>query len=107
VLCRRWLRAGQVLHHIIDPRTGMPADGPWRTVSVAAASCAEANAAATAAIVAGATAVRWLTDQGLPARLIGHDGHVRRTGSWPEHDDGLVEPPATSRLSAYRQKGSR
>ena len=42
-----------MLHHIVDPRTGLPADGPWQTVSVAAATCADANAAATAAIVAG------------------------------------------------------
>src|SRR5215467_8318543 len=68
VTCRRWLRGGAALHHIIEPRTGLPASGPWRTVSVAAASCAEANAAATAAIVAGDDALDWLTAQGLPAR---------------------------------------
>ena len=99
--CRRWVRAGQVMHHIIDPRTGMPADGPWRTVTVAAASCAEANAAATAAIVAGAHAPAWLADQGLPARLIGHDGQITRTGGWPEAEDGLVSPPADSWLAAW------
>ena len=53
VTCRQWRRGGQRLHHIVDPRTGYPAAGPWRTVSVAAPSCATANAAATAAIVAG------------------------------------------------------
>ena len=53
ITCRQWRRAGRVLHHIVDPRTGFPADGPWQTVSVAAATCADANAAATAAIVAG------------------------------------------------------
>src|SRR5262249_42741486 len=53
VTCRRWLRGDAALHHIIDPRTGLPASGPWRTVSIVAASCAEANAASTAAIVAG------------------------------------------------------
>jgi len=93
VTCRRWLRGGSALHHIIDPRTGLPASGPWRTVSVAAASCAEANAAATAAIVAGDDALDWLTAQGLPARLIGHDGLVNQTKGWPEQDDGRVDPP--------------
>src|SRR5580704_12385199 len=36
---RRWRRGGDVLHHILDPRTGLPAPVHWRTVSVAAASC--------------------------------------------------------------------
>jgi thiamine biosynthesis lipoprotein len=89
------------MHHLIDPRTGLPAGGPWRTVSVAAASCAEANAASTAAIVAGAAAVRWLTDQHLPARLVGHDGDVVVTRGWPAAEGGLVDPPAVSRLAAY------
>jgi thiamine biosynthesis lipoprotein len=99
VTCRQWLRAGQTMHHIIDPRTGRPAAGPWRTVSVAAASCAEANAAATAAIVAGEQAADWLAAQGLPARLVGHDGSIRRTPGWPAADGGLVDPPATSALA--------
>jgi len=100
VTCRRWLRGGAALHHIIDPRTGLPASGPWRTVSVVAASCAEANAASTAAIVAGDEAFGWLTAQGLPARLIGHDGLVRQTAGWPREADGRVDPPE-SRLSVY------
>ncbi|MHB1595156.1 MAG: FAD:protein FMN transferase [Streptosporangiaceae bacterium] len=99
VTCRQWRRAGRTMHHIIDPRTGRPAEGPWRTVSVAAASCAEANAAATAAIVAREQAPDWLTAQGLPARLVGHDGSIRRTPGWPAADDGLVDPPATSALA--------
>jgi thiamine biosynthesis lipoprotein len=105
--CRRWVRAGQVMHHIIDPRTGMPAAGPWRTVTVAAASCAEANAAATAAIVAGADAPGWLADHGLPARLITHDGKITRTGGWPEAEDGPVSPPAVSWLDAWTQGRDR
>ena len=83
VTCRRWRRGGAMLHHIVDPGTGRPADGPWRTVSVAAATCADANAAATAAIVAGQAAVSWLTTEGLPARLVGQDGEVRCLGGWP------------------------
>jgi thiamine biosynthesis lipoprotein len=104
--CRRWLRAGRVMHHIIDPRTGLPARGPWRTVSVVAGSCAEANAASTAAIVAGEGALGWLTAAGLPARLIGHDGRIARTGGWPQTDDGRVDPPATSALAPFRDRGS-
>ena len=67
VTVRRWRRGGAELHHIVDPRTGRPADGPWRTATVAAATCADANAASTAAIVAGAAAEDWLAATG-PAR---------------------------------------
>ena len=93
VTCRSWTRGGRRLHHIVDPRTGLPVAGPWRTVSVAAASCAEANAAATASVIAGADAARWLAGQGLPARLVGHDGSVQLAGNWPAADGGQLTPP--------------
>jgi thiamine biosynthesis lipoprotein len=80
---RAWQRGGRVYHHILDPATGMPAASPWRTVTVAAASCAAANAAATAAIVLGAQAPAWLDDLGLPARLVDGGGHVVSLGAWP------------------------
>jgi thiamine biosynthesis lipoprotein len=83
VTCRRWRRGDTVLHHIIDPATGLPAQGSWRTASVAAVTCADANAAATAAIVAGARAENWLAGAGVPARLVGHDGQVVCVGGWP------------------------
>jgi thiamine biosynthesis lipoprotein len=100
IMCRQWRRGSRILHHIVDPRTGRPAEGPWRTVSVAAANCAEANAASAAAIVAGDQAPAWLAEQGLPARLVGRDGTVRFVAAWPEVDGGLVEAPATCRMPA-------
>jgi thiamine biosynthesis lipoprotein len=66
---RTWRRAGQAVHHIVDPRTGRSADPVWRTVSVAAATCLDANTASTAAIVLGAAAPDWLSARRLPARL--------------------------------------
>jgi thiamine biosynthesis lipoprotein len=83
VTCRQWRRGGRALHHIVDPRSGLPADGPWRTASVAAATCADANAAATAAIVAGEQAEAWLAAAGVPARLVSRYGDVRLAGGWP------------------------
>lgn len=80
---RRWQRGGDVLHHILDPRTGRPAAPVWRTVSVAAASCADANTAATAAVIRGRQAVSWLTALRLPARLVEHDGTVLTLNDWP------------------------
>ena len=99
---RRWQRDGRQVHHIIDPRTGWPAAGPWRTVSVAAASCAEANAASTAAIVAGHDAEPWLAGTGLPSRLVAHNGAVRLLGGWPVADGGPLPGPLSGRLSGGR-----
>lgn len=79
---RRWTRGGVARHHIVDPATGCPAEGPWRTVTVVAADCVAANAAATGAIVKGAAAVPWLSGLGLPARLVAHDGRVVHLGAW-------------------------
>ncbi len=80
---RRWTRGGVVLHHIIDPATGLPAAGPWRTATVVAGSCVDANVASTAAIVMGDAAAGWLDELMLPARLVGRDGAIHRTAHWP------------------------
>jgi len=81
--CRTWRRAGRTLHHIVDPRTGETPTPVWRTVSVAAASCVDANTATTAAIVLGVSARDWLAERNLPARLVDHEGHVDTVGGWP------------------------
>ncbi|MBV8300514.1 MAG: FAD:protein FMN transferase [Candidatus Dormibacteraeota bacterium] len=80
---RRWRRGDLELHHIIDPRTGLPAQTPWTLVSVAAKTCVDANTASTAAIVRGERALDWLRSLGLPARLVRTDGSVERIGGWP------------------------
>jgi FAD:protein FMN transferase len=80
---RRWRRGAVALHHLIDPRTGLPAVSPWRTVSVVAATCVDANTAATAALIRGEDAPDWLNGLGLAARLVSTDGAVRRVGGWP------------------------
>jgi thiamine biosynthesis lipoprotein len=96
VTVRRWRRGGAEVHHIVDPWTGRPADGPWRTATVAAATCADANAASTAAIVAGVAAEDWLATAGLPARLTSHDGRVRGLNGWPGPEAGTWAPVPTA-----------
>ncbi|MGQ5637887.1 MULTISPECIES: FAD:protein FMN transferase [unclassified Streptomyces] len=80
---RTWRRAGRTLHHIVDPASGEPAAPVWRTVTIAAATCVDANTASTAAIVLGERAVDWLCGTALPARLVDLDGHVVRLCGWP------------------------
>jgi thiamine biosynthesis lipoprotein len=83
-LARRWVRGGRPRHHLIDPRTGEPTAGPWRTVSAFGRSAVAANTASTAAIVLGEQALTWLTQRGVAARLVGVDGHLVRTPGWDE-----------------------
>jgi len=78
---RIWGRPNELLHHIIDPRTGRPAPKVWRTISVVAYSCLRANTLSTAAVVRGHDAVTLLRD--VPARLVTPDLDVLRLGGWP------------------------
>ena len=91
---RRWQRGGDVLHHILDPRTGLPAEPVWRTVSVTAGSCADANAASTAAVIRGHRAPGWLTRLGLPARLVDATGAVFTVAGWPDSSESDNTEPA-------------
>lgn len=87
-VARSWLRDGERRHHIVDPRTGDNPSPVWRTVTVAAATCVDANIATTAAIVMGASAPSWLDRLGLPARLVGPEGRIVHTAEWPNTREG-------------------
>jgi thiamine biosynthesis lipoprotein len=89
---RRWVRGDRSLHHVVDPATGLPAHEHWRTASVTAASCVDANIASTAAIVMGADAPRWLEDAHLPARLVRVDGTVTYVAGWPTDHEQADHP---------------
>jgi thiamine biosynthesis lipoprotein ApbE len=80
---RRWRRGGVLMHHIIDPRDGAPAQTPWVTVSVLSPTCTLANAASTAAVILGDAGPGWLRDRGLAARLVAEGGRVVSTDGWP------------------------
>lgn len=86
---RRWTHQGNPVHHIIDPRTGLAAETIWRTVTVAATTCAEANAVSTSCIVRGHAALPWLRKIGHPARLVDNQGRVLTLGGWPEERQGV------------------
>ena len=103
--CRTWRRGGRRLHHLVDPRTGDPAEGPWRTATVAARNCLTANAASTAVMVGGADGARWLEETGLPARLVSTDGSVHLFGGWPRSDEGPVDVSAGTSLSLAAASG--
>ncbi len=78
---RRWKRAGRTLHHAIEPRRGSPAPTDLVRATAIAASGAEADAIATALLVAGAGEGRHLADVwGVPAALVDEAGSVTLAG---------------------------
>ncbi|WP_405056297.1 FAD:protein FMN transferase [Kribbella sp. NBC_01505] len=79
----RTARSWETGHHIIDPRTGRPAEGPWRTASVWAQTAVRANTFSTALIATGEAAVGRLTLAGHPARMVANDGEVTEVAGWP------------------------
>jgi thiamine biosynthesis lipoprotein len=88
---RTWTRRGRRLHHIVDPATGDSVPPFWALASASGASCVDANAVSTAAVVWGARAVPKLVLLGQPVRLVRHDGRVFTLNGWPaDLGSGLV-----------------
>jgi thiamine biosynthesis lipoprotein len=80
---RHWVGPdGARRHHLIDPRTGAPADSPWLVATVWAPTCLEADVRAKEAFLLGADAPARLTELGLAGRLIGRDGTAVGAGAW-------------------------
>ena len=82
VAFRRWKRGDVEHHHIIDPRTGSPADTDLIAVAVADQSAARGEALAKAAIVAGSDqGAALLRSADVKAWLISADGVLVLQGS--------------------------
>lgn len=60
---RKWLQGNQERHHIIDPRTGIPADSEWLSVSVATPKATAAEAFAKAILIGGSQVAAQFTAQ--------------------------------------------
>jgi thiamine biosynthesis lipoprotein len=84
------------VHHIIDPTNGQPLDGPWRTVSVTAESCLDANIASVAAMVLGDYAPFWLTGCRVAARLTDDRGAGCTVGNWRHVAPRSIAGPAAN-----------
>jgi thiamine biosynthesis lipoprotein len=79
-LRRRWLHDGRPHHHVIDPRTGQPAESDLDTVTVVAGSGWSAEALASAALVAGSELAPTLVgDVGGALLAVTVDGRVLST----------------------------
>jgi len=75
---RRWMRGDTLSHHIIDPRTGQPAETDILTATVIAPTVMEAEAAAKAVFLLGSNVgLDWIeADTGLAGLLVLDDGQV-------------------------------
>jgi FAD:protein FMN transferase len=79
---RRWRRAGETHHHLVDPATGRSAESPWEAVTASGATCVAADVAARAAFLAGARGPAWLDGRGIPGRFLSPAGTVAVNRSW-------------------------
>ena len=75
---RRWQRDGQWLHHIIDPRSGRPADTDVLSATVVGPSAREAEVAAKVAFILGShDGLSWLDARpGFAGLLVCENGDV-------------------------------
>lgn len=89
---RRWLRAGEPQHHLIDACSGRPARSRWQLVTVCGATCLSADVAAKAALLLSDDGPAWLEQRGLPGRLVDADGAAVETEHWR---DALAEVACT------------
>src|SRR5262249_21878760 len=89
---RRWQRGGRWVHHILDPRTGLPAETDVLTATVIAPSAARAEVAAKAALILGSQASpAWLDARSeLAGCLVLDDGRQLRTKSFAAYTLALA-----------------
>lgn len=68
---RRWMQGDQARHHIIDPRTGLPAETDVVHATVVAANAVEAEAAAKSVLIRGSwDGLGWLESHPALAGLV-------------------------------------
>ncbi len=84
---RRWVRNGVPRHHIIDPRTGMPAVTDILTATVIGSSALRAEALAKATLISGSrVALDWLDgDDDLAGLLILDNGERLYSRNMPRY----------------------
>ncbi len=78
---RRWRQNGQVQHHLIDPRTGVPAETDWLSVTAIAPRAAQAEVFAKALLIAGSRDAERIAARGKDISFIAVDQAGQLWGS--------------------------
>src|SRR2546429_4127916 len=83
---RHWQQGKHQRHHLLDPRTGEPAQTNLWSVTVAADRCEQVEVAAKVAFVLGSKeGATFLRDRQLAGLLVHVDGTWEATEAWPVH----------------------
>lgn len=83
---RHWQQGERQRHHLLDPRTGEPAQTDLWSVTVVADLCEQVEVAAKVAFILGSKeGATFLRDRQLAGLLIHVDGSWEATDAWPVH----------------------
>jgi FAD:protein FMN transferase len=81
---RHWLQDNILRHHILDPRTGLPAQSNLWSVTVVADRCEQAEVAAKVAFILGSkSGAEFLYKHRIAGLLVHEDGKWETVEPWP------------------------
>jgi thiamine biosynthesis lipoprotein len=81
---RHWQQGNIVRHHILDPRTGLPAESDLWSVTVVADRCEQTEVAAKVAFILGSKAgAEFLHRHRIAGLLVHEDGKWETVEPWP------------------------
>lgn len=83
---RHWWQGNTLRHHILDPRTGLPAQSDLWSVTVVADRCEQAEVAAKVAFILGSrSGADFLRRHRIAGLLVHEDGTWEAVEPWPIH----------------------
>ena len=83
---RHWLQGNTLRHHILDPRTGLPAQSDLWSVTVVADRCEQAEVAAKVAFILGSgPGADFLRKHHIAGLLVHEDGTWETVEPWSAH----------------------
>ncbi len=83
---RHWQQGTTFRHHLLDPRTGLPAQSDLWSVTVVADRCEQAEVAAKVAFILGPQAgADFLNRHHIAGLLVRQDGSWETVEPWPAH----------------------